>query len=177
MIDKKQIIAQAASDLGVLDAQWLYSLISFESGLDPLATNKNSGARGLIQIMPSTAQSMFGMSADDLINQYPDFESQVKNVVVPYLSRYKPFTSEQSLYMSVFYPAARSVPTDTSFSTLYKQNAGTNWETKYNTFVKQNPGILTVSDYINFVKRIKLKDFFFPIIIVSLLAAMYIFKK
>ena len=171
MIDKKQIIAQAAYDLGIPDAAWLYSLISFESGLNPLATNKLSGARGLIQIMPSTAKTMFGMSADALIEQFPDFESQVKNVVVPYLSRYKPFSTQQSLYLAVFYPAARSVPLDTTFKSLY------NNDVKYSVFEKQNPGIVTVKNYIDYVNRIKLDNFFFPIIIVALIVTIKIFKK
>jgi hypothetical protein len=177
MIDKKQIIAQAAYDLGIVDASWLYSLISFESGLNPLAINSKSGARGLIQIMPSTAQSMFGMSVDVLINQFPDFESQVKNVVVPYLSHYKPFPSKQSLYLAVFYPAARGVAPDTTFYSLYKQYSGTNWLEKYKIFLVQNPGILTVNDYINYVERLRIKDFFLPIILLALIVTVKFFKK
>jgi len=40
----------------------LYRLINFESGWDPKAKNPTSGARGLIQFMPSTA-SWLGFSA------------------------------------------------------------------------------------------------------------------
>jgi soluble lytic murein transglycosylase-like protein len=36
----------------------LYKLINFESAWNPLARNKTSGARGLIQFMPSTAAGM-----------------------------------------------------------------------------------------------------------------------
>jgi len=176
MIDKRQLVAQAAADLGITDAQWLYALIAFESGFNPLARNSNSGARGLIQIMPATARDMFGMSADALIDAFPDVESQIKNVVVPYLSHYKPFPTEQSLYMSVFYPAARSVPPDTTFRSLYQKNAGVNWEQRYNTFVVQNPGILTVKDYINYVKRIKIKDFFLIGAILAGIVAIKLFK-
>ena len=176
MIDKRQIVAQAAADLGIADGHWLYSLIAFESGFDPQARNSNSGARGLIQIMPATALDMFGMSADALIAAYPDFESQIKNVVVPYLAHYKPFPTEQSLYMSVFYPAARNVPPDTTFRALYQKYAGEKWESRYNTFMVQNPGILTVKDYINYVKRIKIKDFFLIGAILAAVVAIKLFK-
>lgn len=176
MTDKRQIIAQAAADLGIYDGAWLWSLIAFESGFDPQARNSNSGARGLIQIMPTTARDMFGMSADALIDAFPDFESQIKNVVVPYLSRYKPFPTEQSLYMSVFYPAARNVPPDTTFRALYQKNAGINWEQKYTIFETQNPGIKTVRDYINYVKRIKIKDFFLLGAILAAIVAIKLFK-
>lgn len=36
----------------------LYKLINFESGWDPMARNPSSGARGLIQFMPKTAEGM-----------------------------------------------------------------------------------------------------------------------
>lgn len=176
MNSKLQIVAQAAAELGIPNGQWLLSLMSFESGLNPQARNSKSGARGLIQIMPATARDMFGMSADELVSRFPDFESQVKNVVVPYLSRYRPFPTEQSLYMAVFYPAARNVPPDTTFRSLYQKNAGANWEQKYNIFVSQNPGILTVKDYIKYVKRIKLKDFFLIGAIVAAVIAIKLFR-
>lgn len=50
-------LTATARKLGV-SADSLHRLISFESGWDPQARNKYSGARGLIQFMPSTARSM-----------------------------------------------------------------------------------------------------------------------
>jgi soluble lytic murein transglycosylase-like protein len=43
-----------------LNMSWepLYKLINFESAWNPKAKNPSSGARGLIQFMPSTAESM-----------------------------------------------------------------------------------------------------------------------
>ena len=43
--------------LGVT-ADSLYKLVNFESGWDPQAVNKYTGARGLIQFMPKTAAGM-----------------------------------------------------------------------------------------------------------------------
>lgn len=50
-------LKNTASDMNV---SWesLYKLINFESTWDPKARNKKSGARGLIQFMPSTAEDM-----------------------------------------------------------------------------------------------------------------------
>jgi len=46
----------------------LYRLINFESGWDPKATNPISGARGLVQFMPSTAKWMgFAAGAGSLL--------------------------------------------------------------------------------------------------------------
>lgn len=59
ILSKKEWTAlkDVAADLGM---SWepLYKLINFESGWDPKARNPRSGARGLIQFMPSTARSM-----------------------------------------------------------------------------------------------------------------------
>jgi soluble lytic murein transglycosylase-like protein len=50
-------LKDTAADLGM---SWepLYKLINFESAWDPKAKNPASGARGLIQFMPSTARDM-----------------------------------------------------------------------------------------------------------------------
>lgn len=50
-------LRNVASRLGV-NRDTLYNLINFESGWNPQATNKFTGARGLIQFMPSTAAWM-----------------------------------------------------------------------------------------------------------------------
>jgi hypothetical protein len=168
-MDKLSLIAQASAMLQITDAMWLYNLIRFESGFNPLARNVSSGARGLIQIMPSTSASVFNMPVDSLIDKYPDFESQLFYVVVPYLQKYKPFPTMQSLYMAVFFPAARNVPPGTTFRELY------NNDSKYAVFEKQNPGILTVQDYINKVNKTAISA---PIIIAVLVAgAALLFLK
>lgn len=50
-------LRQTASKLGV-PRDSLYKLVNFESGWDPQATNRYTGARGLIQFMPKTAAGM-----------------------------------------------------------------------------------------------------------------------
>jgi hypothetical protein len=123
-----------------IPSEWLQNLIKFESSNNPQAKNKISGARGLIQFLHSTAKSLGFNNADDLVNKYPDFESQLLNPVQKYLNQFKPFPTKQSLYMAVFYPAARTWPVSKEFPDNVK---------------KSNPGIVTVSDYINKVERKK----------------------
>lgn len=146
-----------AASLGV-KAKALYNLIYFESRFNPLARNTRTGARGLIQFMHSTAQGMGFKSADDLVSKYPDIESQLRGPVLSYLSKYKPFPSDQSLYMAVFYPVYRFVPQDTAFP---------------DTVTKQNPGIRTVRDYVDLVERRKFSAFYL-LIPISAIALMYV---
>lgn len=138
-VNERGKILEIAGLLNV-PAAWLDGLIAFETGgsYDPLAKNPTSSARGLIQVIDSTAQSLFGVNADTLVGMYPDFDSQMDNVVYPYLKRYMPFPTKQSLYMAVFYPRFRSVPPDTVFPESVQ---------------RANPGITTVSDYVDFVDR------------------------
>lgn len=128
-------LRQTAENLSV-KPDWLYSLIDFESRWNPAALNETSGARGLIQFLPSTARSMGYLSANDLVEKNPDRVSQLIGPVYEYLKKYAPFPSEQSLCMAVFYPAYRSVPLDTIFP---------------DTVTRANPGIVTPRDYIKLV--------------------------
>lgn len=117
---------------------WLWALIQFESAGNPAARNKITGARGLIQFMHSTAKELGYKDADDLYKKYPTFDSQLQTPVYNYLKKYAPFPTKQSLYMAVFYPAARSWPPAKLFSPLVR---------------KQNPGIDTVQSYIDRVEK------------------------
>jgi hypothetical protein len=146
-------ITEVATQLSV-DPSWLYGLISLESGFDPQIHNKaGSGARGLIQIMPDTAQGQFQMSADALIAKYPDFDSQMDNVVYPYFKRGLPYPTKQSFFMQVFFPVAKYVPADTTFQTLYQKVYPDTWQKWYDIFVKQNPGIVMVNDYVSMIEK------------------------
>lgn len=77
--------------------------------------------------MPTTT------AADKLIETYPSAAEQLRGPVLTYLSPYMPFPSEQSLYLAVFYPAAR----DWAIGRAFPQNVR-----------DENPGIVTVSDYV-----------------------------
>lgn len=136
-MDKEQAIAAVSIDLNV-PPDWLRALVKFESNDDPKARNKVTGARGLIQFLHSTARSIGFKDADDLVNQYPDYPSQLLNPVLKYLRQFKPFPTKQSLYMSVFYPAARNWTADTVFP---------------DTVRAANPNIDTVGDYVAFVEK------------------------
>lgn len=120
-----------------LNPAWLWSLVKFESNANPAARNKITGARGLIQFLHSTARSMGYKDADDLAAKNPTFDKQLSGPVLQYLKKYAPFPTKQSLYMAVFYPAARSWHPSTAFPANVR---------------KANPNIDTVQDYINFVE-------------------------
>lgn len=95
-------VVEIANDLGI-DPNWLMIVMYFESGLNPSAVNKISGATGLIQFMPQTAQRL-GTSTDELKTM--DAISQLA-YVEKYLSAYKgKMASLTDVYLSVFYPAA-----------------------------------------------------------------------
>lgn len=139
-MSRSDVIADVAAKLGT-PADLLDSLIRFESGYDPQAKNKLSSARGLIQIIDSSARELGFLNSADAVAQFPDFESQMYHVVYPYLRRKKslgPLDTEQRLYMAVFYPAYMNVPLDTLFPASVQ---------------KVNPGISTPRDYINYVRR------------------------
>ena len=130
----------------------LDAVINFETAgtYDPLIKNPRSDttAVGLIQINDPTARDLFGMSAGELVRKYPDFNSQMDNVVLPYLQQRKkvynggaPLFSKNDLYMSIFYPGYMNKDPDTPFP---------------DSVQKVNPGIKTPADYARFVdERIK----------------------
>ena len=147
---RAEVIERVARNVGTNPA-WLDALINFETAgtYNPLVKNPRSSARGLIQVIDATAKDMFNVPDSlALVNMYPDFESQMVNVVQPYLKRYAPFPTKQSLYMAIFYPTYRFVPPETVFPTHVQ---------------KVNPGIVRVQDYVDFVDaRIDKNTMHFP---------------
>lgn len=127
---------------GVLNVNpdWLYKLIDFESSWNPQAINKKTIAAGLIQFIPSTAKELGFNDSIDLIKKLPGINEQLEYAVKPYLIKYRPFVSPQSLYMAVFYPAARFWQPTRKFPEIV---------TRY------NPGIETPSDYVDYVEKKK----------------------
>lgn len=136
-LDDRAAIRDAANVLGV-PYYWLFKIINFESGFNPTAKNPTSSAAGLIQFIDSTAQDLGYLSANDLITKLPTIRDQLAGAVVPYLKKYAPFPTQQSLYMSIFYPAARNWPPDKEFP-AWVQDAN------------RSLGIKTVSDYMRLV--------------------------
>jgi hypothetical protein len=150
-------IAEVALAIGTRP-EWLDALINFETAgtYSPTIKNPRSTARGLIQITDSTSRDVFGVSNSlALVAEYPTFESQMENVVQPYLEQRSrvynkghPLSTRQELYMSVFYPAYMDAPPDKPFPSHV---------------VEVNPGIFTPRDYIDFVNaRIKSDALHFP---------------
>lgn len=124
-----------AVNLGV-NKNDLFKLIRFESKWNPLIKNPRSSARGLIQFTDKTARSLGYNNSYHLVTTHPTISSQLP-VVHRYLSQFKPFTDKQSLYLSVFYPAARYWNPNKLFP----------------KFVRDvNPGVNTPGDYIKLVE-------------------------
>jgi hypothetical protein len=138
-MSKEKALNTAAKILSVPPA-WLDNLIQFESKWQPDIKNPFSSARGLIQFVDRSARELGYKDSADLVAKNPSIEKQLLGPVVSYLKKFAPFQSEQSLYMSVFYPAARFIHPDTAFPEAVR---------------KVNPGIVTVQDYINKVKGIR----------------------
>lgn len=131
-------LREVASQLQA-NADDLYNLIKFESGWNPQIKNPTSSARGLVQFMDSTARSMgFPGGSAELIRKYPDRISQLRGPVRQYLNAWKPYPTKQSLYMAVFYPAARFWALTKAFPAAVS---------------RANPGINVVGDYVNYVER------------------------
>jgi hypothetical protein len=143
MIEKKtsKALLDVSASLGI-DPNDLIKLIDFETRgtWNPQIKNPLSSARGLLQFTDSTARNLGYKDSLDLVTKNGSIESQLYFPVLKYLSQFKPFPTKQSLYMSVFYPAAREWPLNKNFPDTVKQS---------------NPGIKTVADYVNKVEKKK----------------------
>jgi len=104
---------QISYDLGI-PADWLMAVMYKESGLNHRAVNRHTGATGLIQFMPSTAESL-GTSVYALRNM-SNIEQldYVKKYYWPL--RYK-IKSYADAYLAVFFPAAMAKDDDFVLST------------------------------------------------------------
>lgn len=158
---EKAYITAAALEIGTRPDD-LNALINFESKYNPTAKNPLSSARGLLQFTNTTARELGFSDSTDLINKNPTFTSQIKNAVIPYLKRKAPFPTQQSLYMSVFYPAARTW----SANSIFPANVQA-----------VNPGIRTVQDYINKVNNAKLLPLTLPISIILIVSLIFLFTR
>lgn len=145
-------LAAVALSLG-MERDWLFNVISLESGWSPSAYN-SSGAVGLIQLMPQTLRGLGLLSTQltalvptsgavpenvkqlvrhEYLSKYPDAESQLLGPVYAHFKGYRPYPTAQSVYMAVFYPRYRNVSPMTTFPDSVRA---------------QNPGITTVADYV-----------------------------
>lgn len=135
------------SELLDIEPEWLVGVMYFESKLNPAAINPVSGATGLIQFMPSTAQALG--TTTDALKRMKAHQQMV--YVYEYL---KPYTGKMrslvDVYFAVFFPKAIGAGRDTVLQTS---------KLKASTIAKQNPIFDTnkdmaitvgeVEDYIN----------------------------
>lgn len=162
-IETLQIVAKK---LGI-NPLWLDRVIKHESNWNSLAVGKVPSSqghypKGLIQFTDSTARGLGFKDAQDIINRYPDVESQLLNPVFLYLDKLKPFKDEGDFYLSIFLPIAR------------KMGRNQLLPEKYRTI---NKGINTPQDYINRVKGIiKSENLTIVIILFILLVAYFIYN-
>jgi hypothetical protein len=124
-------IADAADRIGV-DPFALTNLMYFESGLNPGAVNRSSGASGLIQFLPSTARSL-GTTVEQIrsmsaLQQLPLVERYLQGVKAAHGSLREP----GDLMLAVFHPAYIGKP---------------NWWPFPSAVVNANPGIVSPWHY------------------------------
>lgn len=138
---------KAAKQIGV-PVDWIATVMAFETGgtFSPSVLNKaGSGAFGLIQFMPSTAQALLKTATrEEAVKKGMSmtFAEQLQKMVVPYFASYKgKLNSLHDVYLAVFYPAAMnkddSHVVGSAPSPVYTQNAG---------FDKTGKGYITRSD-------------------------------
>lgn len=126
-------VVRVANAVGI-HPSWLANVINFESGGNPQAKNPYSSATGLIQFMDFTAKGL-GTTVSAL---YGMTGQQQMYWVERYFSPYKGrLSSQEDVYMAVFYPKAIGNPD-------YRFPA---------SVTAVNPGIYTPRDYAAMANR------------------------
>lgn len=156
--DQVEQVTEAAQMLGI-DPDWLFTVISFETGgtFSPKVRNAaGSGAFGLIQFMPSTAQNLLKTSTrDEAVAQgmAMSFKDQLFKMVVPYLRGPK-LSSLEDVYLKIFWPAAIGKPD----SLVIGDSNGTDFQKKVYTqnkgFDRDGKGYLTRGDVVRKIRTL-----------------------
>lgn len=124
-------IVAVAGRLGIPDPGWLANLINFESAgqFSSSVQNPTSGATGLIQFMPATAEGM-GTTTSALASLTAVAQMEW---VEEYLNMWKSrgFGNPTDLYMAVFYPAAMGDPDYQFPSNVVSRNSGISTPREY----------------------------------------------
>jgi len=105
-------LVQISSELG-MNPEDLLSVMVSESGIDPSAHEKQYGASGLVQMMPSTLKGLKfpGTGADFRTLSGEDQLDWVKKLVQGYAKMNGgPFTSAAQYYVGNFFPVALKLP-------------------------------------------------------------------
>jgi hypothetical protein len=132
-VSNLQSIVETAHTIGI-EPDWLATIIDFETGGTCSTTQKNaagSGATGLIQFMPKTAQNLLGTSTPEEAVQkleamsFPEQMKLVERYFAPHAGKMK---SLSDAYLAVLYPAFIGASDDAVMgrtgSAIYTQNAG-----------------------------------------------------
>jgi hypothetical protein len=105
-----QKLMEVSGKLGI-NPNWLLLVMWKESKLDPKAVNSTSGASGLIQFMPSTAEKTLRVSIDAIRRM--DGVQQLDYVYEYFKSYTGRINSVEDLYLITFYPVALGRGDDT----------------------------------------------------------------
>ncbi len=93
----------AISDLLNINPDWLMAAMYLESSINPAAVNRVTGATGLIQFMPSTANSLGTTTTELATMSNVDQLDYVYKYLKPYAGRMEQLVD---VYFAIFFPAA-----------------------------------------------------------------------
>lgn len=100
---------QSICDKLHISPEWLLAVMYVESRINPYAVNKYSGATGLIQFMPATANALGTTTAELLTMTAVDQLDYVYLYLKPYTGIMQ---SLMDVYFAIFFPAAIGKPSD-----------------------------------------------------------------
>lgn len=112
-----------------------YGLLSVQLAAK-IPMNKIRNTKGQF-VFPDVPESVKQEIKAEFLAKYPDAISQLEGPVLQYFKRYKGYPTEQSVYLTVFYPSYRNASLDTVFDANIQA---------------QNPGIKKVGDYVAMVQ-------------------------
>ena len=92
-----------------INPEWLLAVMYIESRIKPKAVNKYTGATGLIQFMPTTANSLGTTTAELLSMNAVGQLDYVYLYLKPYAGK---MHSLMDVYFAIFFPAAIGKPSD-----------------------------------------------------------------
>ena len=98
------VLQEAVSTSRNVDPALIHALIRQESKFDPNAKNKSTGASGLMQLMPQTANFMGDKPVDSKALLNPSTNLQLGQRYVDYLLR-QPYVAGNLMYLAVAYNA------------------------------------------------------------------------
>jgi hypothetical protein len=139
-------IVKASEELNINPA-WLANAMHFESGytFDPSKQHRSStSATGLIQITDSTAKEL-GTTTSAL--QKMSAVEQMEYVVKYFnLGRIPPMTSQEDVYMAIYFPESVGQGSDFDIYQWHVENKGPRAARQY---LRNNKGTRTVGDYVS----------------------------